>query len=93
MFRTTKIKEKNEELIPFAELIKAGKGVKNTKEKEKINHLKDKMIAEMLNFIVEEEKIQQERVSVKKLNFYIHCFISTSEYLYTLHAVILILCV
>ena len=45
---------------PFAELIKAEKGDKNAKEKERINHLKEKMIAAMINFIAKEENIQQE---------------------------------
>ena len=46
--------------MPFAELIKAEKGVKNAKEKERIDHLRDNIIAAMLNFIVKEEKIQKE---------------------------------
>ena len=54
---TKRIKERNEELMLLSELIKTEKGVKNAMEKERIDHLKEKMIAAMINFIAKEENI------------------------------------
>ena len=40
-----RVKKRNEELKPFADIIKREKGEKNVKEKKRIDHLRTSMIA------------------------------------------------
>ena len=63
---TKRAKKRNEELKPIAALIKSEKVDKNDKEKERINHLMNKMITAMLNFIGKEEKSQNEALKIFK---------------------------
>ena len=55
-----KVREHNEELRPYPQLIKAEKGDKKAKELDRINLLKDKMITAMLQFIGLEKKAVEE---------------------------------
>ena len=59
-FAFKKVKKRNEELKPFADIIRAEKGEKNTKEKKRIDHLRNNMIATMIKFIGKKENSQQE---------------------------------
>ena len=49
-----RVKKRNEELKPFADIIRAEKGEKNAKEKKRIDHLRNNMIAAMIKFIEKE---------------------------------------
>ena len=53
-------KEHNENLRPYADLIKKEKGVKKEKEMARVKDLKDKMIKAMLDFISEQKKAVSE---------------------------------
>ena len=55
-----RVKKRNEELKPFADTIRAEKGEKNAKEKKRIDHLRNNMIAAMIKFIGKEGNSQQE---------------------------------
>ena len=55
-----RVKKRNKELKPFADIIKREKGEKNVKEKKRIDHLRTSMIAAMIKFIGIQENSQQE---------------------------------
>ena len=46
-----RVKKRNEELKPFADIIRAEKGKRNAKENKRIGHLRNNMIAAMIKFI------------------------------------------
>ena len=50
------VKEHNENLRPYAELIKREKGANKEKEMSRVKDLKDKMIKSMIDFISEQKK-------------------------------------
>ena len=54
------VKEHNENLRPYAELIKREKGVNKEKEMSRVKDLKDKMIKSMIDFISEQKKEVRE---------------------------------
>ena len=55
-----RVKKRNKELKPFADIIKREKGEKNVKEKKRIDHLRTSMIAAMIKFIGTQENSQLE---------------------------------
>ena len=52
-----RVKKRNEELKPFADIIKREKGEKTVKEKKRIDHLRTTMIAAMIKLIGIQENL------------------------------------
>ena len=63
-----RVKKRNEELKPFADIIKHEKGEKNVREKKRIDHLMSNMIAAMIKFIGIQEISQKEILKTFKEN-------------------------